>query len=295
MDNELISELYKEYKSLLFSIAYRMTGSVSDAEDIVQDVFAQIGKTRVNHMDNIKALLCKMVTNRCLDLLKSSRKKRELYTGTWLPEPLALHEDDPLFTILNDTSISLAIMILFEELNPIERAIFILREVFEYEYPTIAAIVDKSEINCRKILSRIKKKLPELVRKNSIVTDKLEIKNTVTVFMSAFQQGKVNELVHILKEDVVYYADGGGKATAALHPIYGREKVFRLLSALFCKFENNEENYTLELMNINGTTGLALIFENKIQAVIGFEVGHGQIEAIYYMVNPEKLRYVAGN
>ncbi|KOP80975.1 hypothetical protein AMS59_00565 [Lysinibacillus sp. FJAT-14745] len=292
MDNELISQLYKEHKSLLFSIAYRMTGSASDAEDIVQDVFTRIGKTEVKHMNNIKALLCKMVTNRCLDLLKSSRKKRELYTGTWLPEPLALDEDDPLFTVLNDTSISLAIMILFEELNPIERAIFILREVFEYEYPTIAEIVEKSEINCRKILSRIKKKLPELVRKNSIVTNKLEIQNTVTVFMSAFQQGKVDQLVHILKEDVAYYADGGGKVTAALHPIYGREKVFRLLSALFRKFENNDEIYQLELMNVNGTTGLALISENKIQAVIGFEVEHGQIEAIYYMVNPDKLRCV---
>lgn len=290
MDNGQISVLYKEHKSLLFSIAYRMTGSASDAEDIVQDVFTQLGKMEVKNTDNMKALLCKMVTNRCLDLLKSSRKKRELYTGTWLPEPLAMHEEDPLFSILQDTSISLAIMMLFEELNPIERAIFILREVFEYDYSKVADIVQKNEINCRKILSRIKRRLPELANKNCVVSNKLEIEKTVSDFVAAFQQGKMEQLVHILKEDVIYYADGGGKATAALHPIYGRERVSRLLFALTRKFEDS--NYQFDMMNINGAAGLVLKLNNSIQAIIGFKIAHGQIEAIYYMVNPDKIKYI---
>ncbi|MGF9967056.1 sigma-70 family RNA polymerase sigma factor [Bacillus rhizoplanae] len=157
MENAELSQLYIKYKSLLFSLAYKMTGSIADAEDIIQDVFIKLNEHEMKHTSNVKAFLCKLVTNRCLDLLKSSKKKRELYVGTWLPEPIAVIETDPLQGILVKNDISYALLVLFEQLNPIERAIFILREILEYDYGTIAEIVQKKEANCRKILSRIKK------------------------------------------------------------------------------------------------------------------------------------------
>ncbi|WP_445479768.1 sigma-70 family RNA polymerase sigma factor [Lysinibacillus irui] len=165
MEQTELSRLYVEYKSLLFSLAYKMTGSVADAEDVVQDVFIKLNGYEVMHIRNIKAFLCKMVSNRCIDLLKSSRNRRELYVGMWLPEPLTFIEKEPLQEIMVKSDISYALLVLFEQLNPIERAIFILREVLGYDYETIAEIVQKKENNCRKILSRVKKMLPELENK----------------------------------------------------------------------------------------------------------------------------------
>ena len=133
MEQTDLNRLYVEYKPLLFSLAYKMTGSVADAEDVVQDVFIKLNGYEVKHNRNIKAFLCKMVTNRCLDLLKLSRNKRELYVGTWLPEPIAFIDKDPLQEMMVKSEVSYALLVLFEQLNPIERAIFIFREVLQYE------------------------------------------------------------------------------------------------------------------------------------------------------------------
>ncbi|MEH6891730.1 sigma-70 family RNA polymerase sigma factor [Bacillus sp. JJ864] len=192
MENAELSQLYIEHKPLLFSLAYKMTGSIADAEDVIQDVFIKLNEYELKYSKNVKAFLCKLVTNRCLDLLKSSKKKRELYVGTWLPEPIAVIETDPLQEMMMKNDMSYALLVLFEQLNPIERAIFILREVLEYDYETIAEIVQKKEVNCRKILSRIKKVLPELEKQIVVESVKEDHEQIITCFINAIQQGNTN-------------------------------------------------------------------------------------------------------
>ncbi|MDX8366302.1 RNA polymerase sigma factor SigJ [Cytobacillus sp. IB215665] len=288
MENSLIQQLYIDYKPLLFSLAYKMTGSVSDADDVVQDVFSKLTNYELKNNQNVKAFLCKLVTNRSLDLLKSSRKKREIYTGTWLPEPIVQYED-PLNHVMAEEDISIALLFLFESLNPIERAIFILREILEYDYKTVADIVQKSESNCRKILSRLKKELPDL-NKELLPIPAEEHEQTVVTFISAFQTGKVTNLVKYLQNDITYYADGGGKKAAALRPVIGKEKVSALFKALAIRLL--EENYKFQLNTVNGQAGLTILDPTGFTAVVSFKVYEGKIKAIYYIVNPDKVRHI---
>ncbi|PTM59438.1 sigma-70 family RNA polymerase sigma factor [Desmospora activa] len=154
-----LEQLYEHYQSLLFGVAYRMLGSISDAEDIVQDVFLSLQQQEIDKISHVKAYLIKMTTNRCLNLLGSARHKREEYVGPWLPEPL-LDQQQPADIIERNESISYAFLVLMEQLSPIERAVFILRESLGFEYEAIADILDKTTSNCRKIMSRAKRKLP---------------------------------------------------------------------------------------------------------------------------------------
>lgn len=289
MEQTDLSRLYVEYKPLLFSLAYKMTGSVADAEDVVQDVFIKLNGYEVKHNRNFKAFLCKMVTNRCLDLLKSSRNKRELYVGTWLPEPIAFIDKDPLQEMMVKSEVSYALLVLFEQLNPVERAIFILREVLEYDYETIAEIVQKKEDNCRKILSRLKKSLPELEKQMAVEQGKTDHEQVISSFISAIQQGNITQLMEVLQEDVVYYADGGGKVTAALKPIYGDTRVRQLLIALATKFLTNREEYSIMQIEVNGSTGIVIMHEKKVIVVMSFEFEENKIKSIFSILNPDKL------
>lgn len=287
MEKAELSQLYIEYKPLLFSLAYKMTGSIADAEDVIQDVFMKLNQNDMKHNLHVKAYLCKLVTNRCLDLLKSSKKKRELYMGTWLPEPIAVMETDPLQEMMMKQDMSYALLVLFEQLNPIERAIFILREVLEYDYETTAEIVQKTEPNCRKILSRLKKMLPELEKKLTAVN--IDHQQVITSFISAIQQGNTNQVMEVLREDVVYYADGGGKVTAAAKPIYGAMRVKQLLTSLAAKYLGE---YTIMPTEVNGRMGIVIRNQTAILAVMSFEFEGDKIKTIYAILNPDKLRNV---
>ncbi|OEH94530.1 RNA polymerase sigma factor SigJ [Bacillus solimangrovi] len=288
MESSLVQQLFIDYKSLLHSLAYKMTGSVSDAEDIVQDVFTQLKTYELQHQQNTKAFLCKLVTNRCLDLLKSSRKKKELYVGTWLPEPLVSNHD-PMNEVIVEEEISIALLILFESLNPVERAVFVLREVLEYDYKTIADIVQKSESNCRKILSRIKKELPNLEHELVMPPPK-EHEETVLTFISAFQKGDVTQLINNLHENVIYYADGGGKKAAALRPIVGRESVVLVFGSLSKILAN--DSYQIYFSKVNGQTGLTIIDPDGSKSVVAFQVEEDKIKNIYYCANPDKVNHL---
>lgn len=291
MEQTELSRLYVEYKSLLFSLAYKMTGSVADAEDVVQDVFIKLNGYEVMHIRNIKAFLCKMVSNRCIDLLKSSRNRRELYVGMWLPEPLTFIEKEPLQEIMVKSDISYALLVLFEQLNPIERAIFILREVLGYDYETITEIVQKKENNCRKILSRVKKMLPELEKQMALEQVNTDIEQVISNFVRAIEQGNITQVMDVLREDVVYYADGGGKVTAAIKPIYGATRVKQLLIALTTKFLTNQEEYSIMQVEVNGSPGVVIMQEEKVSAVLCFAFEENKIKSIFFIVNPDKLGF----
>lgn len=287
-----IAKLYDEYKPLLFSIAYRMLGSAADAEDMVQDTFLGAQQLPDDQVQHVKAYLCKMVTNRCIDYAQSARKRRELYVGEWLPEPLLVSADDPLHAIERDETFSYAFMVYLERLSPVERAVFILREAFEYDYTDISDIVGKSETNCRQIFSRLKRKLQE--EEAPAVQADEHARGLARQFLHASRSGNLEELIRSLTEDVIMYSDGGGKAQAALYPILGRERVIRFLLGIRTKYM--ERNYEYHLMPMNGQDGLVITEDGTVVGAINFGLDEkGCVHRMFFLRNPDKLDFLKMN
>lgn len=280
-----MQELYKQYKNLLFTLAYQLTGSASDAEDAVQDVFVKAYDVNLDLVAEPKAYLCKMVTNRCLDVMKSARRRREQYFGEWLPEPILTPEDDSLETVIRGELLSYAMLVLLERLSPAERAVFVLREALGFDYPVIAELIGKSEVNCRKLISRAKGKmgigLEEPIRAESGGEE------WVRRFVSALQEGQVDTVVSLLAEDAALISDGGGKATAAINRIESRDHVTRFLIGLIRKYPQYSEDVQLE--DINGQTGVVIRSEGRIETILLFNFEDDVIRNLYFIRNPDKL------
>jgi len=285
-----IEELYKRYKTELFSLAYRMLGSVMDAEDIVQDAFLSYdGLPNVGEIRNERAFLYKIVTNRCLDLLRSSAKKREMYVGPWLPEPLlekGASDNDPSHKYLRSESISMAYLLLLQQLSATERAVFLLREIFHYSFEEIADIVGKSSANCRQIFHRAKKSIhfdPGEQPSVSVAEEK------VKEFVNSLLQGNTMKLLELVSEKVVLYSDGGGKVSAAQVPVAGFEQVLKLHQNMI---NRHAGKMTFSFLMVNGLPGIHIRLDDGLQYVYTFAYRDHKIEAIYTVANPEKLRHV---
>ncbi|MCA1558164.1 MAG: RNA polymerase sigma-70 factor, partial [Acidobacteria bacterium] len=227
-------EIFKEHRRLLFSLAYRMLGTVADAEDIVQEAFLRWQAAGDEEIKAPRAYLSAIVTNLSINHLQSARVKREEYIGPWLPEPLIADENqDPMRNIQLADSLSMAFMILLEALAPTERAVFLLREVFDYEYEEIARMVGKTEANCRQMVSRARQHIRER-RSRFDVSE--EIRERLTgQFIKACASGDLQALMSLLSEDVTLLSDGGGRVTAARKPITGVDHVARFLTGLVKK------------------------------------------------------------
>jgi len=224
-----VEALYQTYRGLLFRLAYQMTGAAQDAEDIVQDVLLKVHGLDWEEIADPKAYLCKMTTNLCLDLLKSAHKKRELYTGPWLPEPVSAFYTDDSEAVIHKDLLSYGMLVLLEKLSPGERAVFVLREAIAFEYHKIAELVGKSEANCRKIISRAKSKMGLLPDEPLAAPDTESSHEWVSRFLSALEQGNVDSLLALLDKDAVLISDGGGKVSAAIYPIVSAERIARFL------------------------------------------------------------------
>jgi RNA polymerase sigma-70 factor, ECF subfamily len=280
------------YYPLLFSIAYRMLGSVSDAEDMVQDLYLSLQEVKEQGIRNLKAYLCKMITNRCINHLHSARKKKEVYVGPWLPEPLVSPQENlPLSAVEQDDTLSFAFMVMLEKLSPVERAVFVLREAFQYEYGEIAEFIGKSDANCRKIFSRVKQKVEQFDPDPCAPISWEKENKLVKKFVSAFTKGNVEELVNLLTEDVVYVSDGGGKARTAYRPIYTRKRVIAFIRGITSK---GYAGIQACLTMVNGHLGAVITKENRLIGIlcIQFEQETGLINRIYTVVNPDKLRHI---
>jgi RNA polymerase sigma-70 factor (TIGR02957 family) len=282
--------LYQTYQSLLFSLAYRMLGSVMDSEDIVQEAFIAFNQLpNHEHIENKKAYLCKIVTNRCLDLIRSSAKKREVYVGPWLPEPLLEVENssnDPSQAYFQQESISTAYLLLLQQLNAIERAVFLLREVFQYSYDEIAEILGKSRANCRQIFHRAKKSMEYDPKEQPSIS---MAESKVKEFVQSILNGNVNQLLELVSEDIGMYSDGGGKVKAAQIPIFGATRVVQLLQNLMKMYAGE---YTIKYTSINGMPGLILTIDDHLQYVYSFAFSGNRIQTIYAVANPDKLRHL---
>ncbi|MCZ8522998.1 MULTISPECIES: RNA polymerase sigma factor SigJ [Paenibacillus] len=283
-------ELYKRYKTELFSLAYRMLGSVMDAEDIVQDAFLSYdGLSDVETIRNERAFLYRIVTCRCLDLLRSSSKKREMYVGPWLPEPLIGRGDsgdDPSNKYLRAESISTAYLLLLQQLSAKERAVFLLREIFHYSFEEISDIVGKSSANCRQIFHRAKKSIhfdPDKQPSVSIAEEKIK------EFVNSLLQGNTTKLLELVSENVVFYSDGGGKVRVAQVPVIGFEKVLKLHQNLISM---HGDKIAYSFLMVNGLPGIRIRLDVGIQYVYSFAYRDHKIEAIYNVANPAKLRHL---
>jgi RNA polymerase sigma-70 factor (ECF subfamily) len=284
---EARSAIFERERRRLFSIAYRMLGSVHEAEDLLQDAYIRWHGVDVATVENSTAYLVSLVTRLCIDALRSAHERRLSYVGQWLPEPLVgVSEDlstnpERLQEVSDDLSI--AFLLMLERLNPVERAVFLLHECFDFSYREIGEIVDRSEENCRQIERRARQ---HLGRERRVVIDPEEHDRLARKFFEAMERGDLEGLLDLLSADVVMYADGGGKVAAARTPIRGREKIARTIIALL---QHLPENFSARLATVNGTTGILGYEGNRLHTVFSMLVVDGKIEAIYSVGNPEKL------
>jgi RNA polymerase sigma-70 factor, ECF subfamily len=286
-----MTDVYEELRPLLFSIAYRMLGSASEAEDIVQEAFLRFHQAaREEQIDNPKAYLSTITTRLSIDHLRSARVKRESYTGTWLPEPLITDQapDASQHAEMAD-SMSMAFLVLLESLSPVERAVFLLREVFDYPYDEIAETIGKSEDNTRQLAVRARRHLED--RKPRFEADKKARDELAGKFWAAAQEGDTDGLVKLLADDVVFYGDGGGKGPAITKPLYGREKVMRFFLRLMSLID--QMHVVLEPAQVNGEPGvISRAPDGSIVSVLSMQIADGQIISLRSVVNPDKLGHL---
>jgi RNA polymerase sigma-70 factor (TIGR02957 family) len=283
---------YTQYRPLMFSIAYRMTGSVSDAEDIVQEVFLRASKDA--DVEFPKAYLATITTRLSIDHLRSARVRRESYVGTWLPEPLIGtgfgDESDPAELAETSDSLSMAFLVLLESLAPAERAVFLLREVFGYDYQDIADATGKTEAACRQIFTRARRHIDE--GRPRFETSRAEGDELTSLFLAAASGGDMNSLLERLAPDVVFYGDSGGRGeTTFIAPVFGRDQVAAVVRL---QVERTLQlGASLRPTWVNGQPGvLACDADDGLIAVIAFDVLDGQVQAIRTVANPEKLRHI---
>ena len=285
-------ESFESYRSYLFAIAYRMLGSAMDAEDMVQETYLRYQGTPPETIHSLKAYLTTIITRLCMDQLQLARRKRELYVGPWLPEPvltaMPAEATDPQERVDTEESISLAFLLLLEQLQPFERAVFLLREVFEYEFAEIADILGKSEAACRRSFSRAKQHLSQ--HRPRFPSSPQAHRQLLSSYMQAVQTGEMGALEHVLAEDVTLWADAGGKVKqAALRPISGRDAVarFSMGTRRFLP-----ENYQMEIAEVNGQPATVFRADGKAFLVLAIEVEGGRIQTVRLMANPEKLLHI---
>lgn len=276
------------HRPLLFGIAYRMLGRVTEAEDMVQDVWLRWQKQNAADIQSAKAWLVAAVTRLCIDQLRLARREREQYYGVWLPEPLTpVTDTDPGQIAELADSLSLAFMVMLESLKPTERAVFLLREVFGYDYTETAAIVGKSEANCRQIIRRAKESLQDKPAPPTAPTE--QARRLVETFLAAAASGQMAPVLALLAEESTVLSDGGGRVKAAGRAICGADHVSRFLLGIWPRFMANVETRSVD---INGSPGLLVSSQGQVHYALAFEIAADRIQAIYIMCNPDKLRHL---
>ena len=285
-------DAYRELRPLLFSIAYRMVGSVSEAEDLVQEAFLRLRRALAGgaEVDSPKAYLSAVTTRLAIDHLRSARVRRETYVGAWLPEPLVTDgEADPAGHAETADSLSLAFLVLLERLSPVQRAVFLLHEVFGYGYAEIAGLVGRSEDNCRQIAARARRHVE--AGRPRFEASRRQREELARRFFAAVERGDTEGLVGLLATDAVMYGDGGGKAPALAAPVHGAERVARFLLGLARR--GAALGVVLRPAEVNGQPGLlAFDPDGRLLSVLTLDVADGRVQTVRNILNPDKLRHL---
>ncbi|HEX9461651.1 MAG TPA: sigma-70 family RNA polymerase sigma factor [Alphaproteobacteria bacterium] len=277
--------VFEPLRPLLIRVAYRMLGSVADAEDVVQDAFLRWLDVDRDAVREPEAFLRRVVARLCLDQLKSARRRRETYVGPWLPEPVVESAEDEV------DDVTLPLLMALERLSPLERAAFLLHDVFGLDFEEVAATIDREPATCRQLASRARAHV-RADRPRYPVPRELGFE-IAEAFFAASQDGDMHRLRALLAADVTVYADGGGKVPASTEPVAGLDNVLRLFERLASVFAESRSRL-VRYGFINGLPGLVTIGRGDILQTTALEIEHGRIVAIYIMRNPDKLRHMAG-
>ena len=280
------AETFEQHRPLLFAIAYRMLGSAAEAEDVMQDAWLRFEAADTKDIRSPRAYLATIVTRLCLNVLESARAQRETYIGTWLPEPIpsAAAAGDAL---LDDDSLSIAFLRLLQNLTPLERAVFLLHEVFDYDYTEVASILNRSEAACRKLFSRAQGYIRE--NRPRFAASPEEHRLILEQFIRAASEGDLQGLTNLLRDDVTFWADGGGKVRgAALQPVRGRADVARFVVGVSARFTPPGARVTIG--DVNGKPTLLIRHADGTPAiVVSIGIEQGRIAEIWAIANPDKL------
>ena len=285
-----MDDAFEANRGLLFSVAYRMLGSVADAEDIVQDTWLRWASADRSHVEDAKAYLVRIAGNLAVDRLRSAQVKRESYVGPWLPEPV-LTSPDVADDVARAESVSVAMLIVLETLSPLERAVFVLREVFGFPFSEIAEVLDRSAPTVRQLAHRAREHVQ--ARRPRITTAREERKAAVERFFAAARGGDINELMAVLAPDVTLWTDGGGKVRAALRPLQGAEKVAAWLVGIQRRPWQGTlvTELVIEPAELNGGPGLIAYADGVPVSALTAEIdGDGRVTAIHAQANPDKLQ-----
>ncbi|MFE9406432.1 RNA polymerase sigma-70 factor [Streptomyces sp. NPDC006530] len=284
---------FTAHRALLFSIAYEILGSVADAEDVLQDSYLRWRSVRHTSVRNARAYLAKIVTRQALGVLRSAARRREQYVGPWLPEPLATVEvgeaPDGIDHVLTGEAVTTAMLLLLETLTPTQRAVFVLREVFAFEYAEIAAAVGKSEAAVRQLNQRARTSVR--AKRHAAVATPVQAAPIAERLLTAAATGDVQGLMDVLAPDVVFLGDGGGLVTTALRPVVGPDKVARLLLGLLAKGARMGE-LDIRLGTYNGMHSVAVLVDGVLDQLTSIEVRDGVVTSLYCVRNPQKLTAV---
>ncbi len=288
-----MTEVYEELRPLMFSIAYRMLGSASEAEDVVQEAFLRYHResNAGTEIDSPKAYLSTITTRLAIDQLRSARVRRERYVGTWLPEPVVTDaESDAATQAERADSLSMAFLVLLESLTPVERAVFLLRDVFDYGYEEIAGVVGRTEQNCRQIAVRARRQVE--AKRPRFEADRRRREELARRFFEAVTEGDEEGLVGLLAQDVVAYGDGGGKAPALPHPVYGRERVARLMVGAAERGQQLGVRGA-SFVEINGQPGAVFLdADDRPLVAVTLDIADGVVQTIRAVGNPDKLHHL---
>ncbi|MET7669517.1 RNA polymerase sigma-70 factor [Micromonospora luteifusca] len=286
-------QVFHRHRNLLFSVAYRILGTAADAEDAVQDAWIRWSSADRCQVADPKAYLARIVSNLAMQRLRSTRQQRETYVGPWLPEPI-LTDGDTADVITDAESVSMAMLVVLETLSPLERAVFVLREVFDFSHAEIAVAVERSEAAVRQTAHRAREHVR--AQRPRFTADRSQQRGVTERFLAAATGGDINTLLELLSPDVTLWTDGGGKVRQALRPIRGAETVAAWFAAIGTVTYQGVEPHDMHavLVEINQGPGLVFSGAGRVIATISFDIdADGRITTIHNVANPDKLRAVA--
>ena len=282
-----ITEAWNSHRTFLLDVAYRLLGSYSDAEDIVQEAFTRLLRSDLDPIEDVRAWLVVVVSRLCLDFLRSARVKREAYIGPWFPEPIVDGDlaADPAAIVTMDESVRMAMLIVLEKMSPAERVVFVLHDVFEFSFEKIATMVNRSPAACRQLASRARRRVKEESGSARFTIDPKEQQRVVDAFIAACSTGEVERLLPLLDSSVMGWADIGGIMPTVDQPNIGRERV----AASLLRFFGPASGTRLLPRSVNGEPGIIAVHENAVRAVLALTLKEGLITRVYAVADPRKL------